>query len=242
MVCEYTKQDLARHEAAHFVAAWAVECPAYHIDITSTARKVSDDDPSMERLGVTYGQCGDYSPFAEVLSNLAGPVADHWENDTKQLLERDSKEISRSISLIGANMSPQSVSDDWYNCILEMCRFGVDILDRNNFTSALSMFIDAVRAILNLCDVPWREATDYLVEHERIGFYGPNNPRPDDVPPLPAAFKDKPQPDNGEEAGKFFSRWGGDYGEPPEEVRSCVEKFRAMAQEKISNVALCHRC
>ena len=104
------------------------------------------------------------------------------------------------------------------------------------------MFIDAVRAILNLCDVPWREATDYLVEHERIGFYGPNNPRPSYIPPLPAAFKDKPQPDNGEEAETFFCRWGGDYGEPPEEVRSCVEKFRAMAQEKISNVALSHRC
>ena len=230
---EPTKQELARHEAAHFVVAWAVACPAYRVDITPTARKIDADDPNSKQLGVTNGQCGDYSPFAEILTCIAGPVADLWESDGGQLLKSDEENVARVLSLVAANMPPRSVSTDWYNCVLEMRRFGIDILDPNNFNEAISIFDDAVRCILKLCETPWREAAEHLVEHGRIGFYGPHHPRPSEVPPLPAAFKDRPQPDQGEEAETFFCRWGNDYGEPPEEVQSCVEKFRAMALAQV---------
>ena len=224
---------MARHEAAHFVAAWAVECPNPQVE---TAR------PRGPILAVTSGQVGRPTPFEHILITLSGPVADHWREDNARMLESE-RDIINGVVADCMNGIPLDPDDgDWDGILRQMAEYGIDISDRKALNDALSMFIDAVRAILNLCDVPWREATEYLVEHERIGFYGPNNPRPSYIPPLPAAFKDKPQPDNGEEAETFFCRWGGDYGEPPEEVRSCVEKFRAMAQEKISNVALCHRC
>ena len=107
---------------------------------------------------------------------------------------------------------------------------GFDITDRVQVGNALRFLIDAVRAILKSCAEQWQEVAEYLIAHKRIGFYGPHNPRPSYVPPLPTAFKDKPQRDQGEESESFFFRWG-EWGEPPKEIQACVEKYRALAAD-----------
>ena len=101
--------------------------------------------------------------------------------------------------------------------------------DTEQFKKRLSVYIDATRAILTLCEAQWQEVTEHLIKHGRIGFYGPHNPRPAHVPPLPDRFKNRPQPDNGEEAESFFFRWG-EWGEPPKEIQACVEKYRFFLQ------------
>ncbi len=206
-----TKLEKARHEAAHFVIAWATGCPSSHVDITSAVQKVCTNDPDQIIEGKTFGSCGTPTPFEAILNSLAGPVADYWEQNYTCLLKGEQDDIDRALASIANNERLDQDDGDWDSCLRSMVRYGIDVLDKEILSNALLLFFDAVRSTLNSCETEWQEATEYLVAHERIGFDGEH-------------------PDQGEGAEYFFCRWGGDYGEPPEAVKSCVEKFRVTIQ------------
>ncbi len=229
MADEPTKQKLARHEAAHFVVDWAVGQPKYPVDITSAAQKICGNNPNMMILGQTYGDQGS-SPFENILGLLAGPVADYWGHDNSYLLKGDKNIIDRTLSSI-AERVPLDVDDgDWDACLRSMVHYGINVLDKKTLDVALPLFLDAVRSLLKLCEKEWQEATEHLVRYGGIGYYGAHNPPPPDMPPVSPDFKDRPLPDSGEEASMFFTRWGDDWEEPPEAVKSCIEKSRATIQ------------
>lgn len=208
MTHEPTKQELARHEAAHFVVAWATGEPDNYSDISSAGQKVCD---GFIVAGRTFGRDLNLSlPFENILIGLAGPVADYWEQDNSHLLEGYKDDIDRTLAAIAEKL-PMQYENDWDNCLYNMILYGINVLDGKTLNDALALFIDAVRSLLNLCKTEWQEATDYLVEHERIGWNGEHW-------------------DCGEESSTFFARWGDDWEQPPEAVKSCVEKFRATIQ------------
>ncbi len=201
-----TKPQLARHEAAHFVMAWATGRPDPYCDISPDVKKAGDGTE-----GRTFGTDRDESiPFENILTGLAGPVADYWEQDISHLLKGDKDDIDRTLAAIAEKL-PMQYGSDWDNCLYSMRRYGIDVLDNKTREDALAIFNDAVRSLLNLCKAEWQEATDFLIEHERIGWDGKNF-------------------DNGQRAGRFFEKWGDDWGDPPEAVKSCVEKWRATIQ------------
>ena len=208
---ERTKQVLARHEAAHFVIAWATGCPSYYVDITSAAQKVCDNDPDVIITGRTFGSCGISSPFEGILIDLAGPVADYWEQDTPRLLKGEQDDIDRALASIAGGEWLDPDDGDWDSGLRRMAEYGIDVLDKKILNAALSLFLDAVRSTLNSCETQWQEVTEHLVAHERIGFVDERL-------------------EQGDEAEDFFCRWEGDYGELPEAVKSCVEKFRVTIQ------------
>ena len=54
--------------------------------------------------------------------------------------------------------------------------------------------------------------TDYLIENGRVGFDGTH-------------------PDQGQGAEAFFCKWGDDWGEPLQDIKDCVAKIRAEADQ-----------
>ncbi len=206
------KQDkikrVAKHEAAHFVIAWATECPAYHVDITPAAHKVCSNDPNHEIVGRTFGICGRPTPLEHILIDLAGPVADYWEQGNVRLREGEKVDIEHALSSIADSEWLDQDDGDWDSCLRWMANYGIDVLDHKSLNDALSLFLDAVRATLKLCEKEWKEAAEYLAAHGRIGFDGEH-------------------PDSGEEAESFFFRWGEDWGVPPQNVRNEIDGLRA---------------
>ena len=227
MKTEPTKEEVARHEAAHLVVAWAVEYPMKRIDITPTARKTDDNDPNYERLGYNdRDDCDGNPPFENLLIDLAGPVADCWGSDNPKILE-DAKDLIDSYAeFYDKEKALPAGNHDWDHAMECLAYLGCDIAIQAEREKWLNLFLDEVRAILKLCATQWQEVTEHLVIHGRIGFYGPHNPRPSYVPPLPAVFKNRPQPDEGEEAQNFFLRWGEDNDKPPKAIQECVARFR----------------
>jgi hypothetical protein len=200
-------EQIARHEAAHFVLAWAVGNPQPYVDITPAAQKLCDNNPNEIILGKTFGSAGG-SPFEHILSDLAGPVADYWAQGNDALLEGEKVFIEQALAAIANNECLDQDDGDWEHCLREMAEYGFDVLDHKSLNDALSLFLDAVRETLKLCEGEWQEATAYLVEHGRIGWNGGHW-------------------DSGEGSEEFFFRWGGDYGEPPQKARAEIDKLLA---------------
>lgn len=198
-------EELARHEAAHFVMGWAVECPAYQVAIDSPQQ--NSEDHNVVKLGAASGQCQDYSPFAEVMVDLAGPVADHWEHDNTQMVKAEKSTIRNALPSIldGKLVRSDYYNTDWNNALRYLSHF-CDIQDNAKRTSTLLLFLDAVRSTLKLCEAEWSEATEYLIQHGRIGYDGEH-------------------PDQGQGAEYFFCRWGDDWGKPPEAVQKFMAEF-----------------
>ena len=197
--------ETARHEAAHFVTAWAVDCPAIYVDITSSVRKECRTDPTKETVGATsdfYGR-GD-GPFEEAFLTLAGPVADHWGQDNNQILELDRDGIGSAIESLKCQYDDEG---DWYTVFRCLLWQGFDVSDPAQVRKTLLMFLDAVKEVLAMCQTQWQEVTEYLMAHGRIGFDGDHW-------------------DSGEEAESFFFRWGENWGEPPKQIQECVAKYR----------------
>ena len=207
-----TIKRIARHEAAHFVSGWAVECRACHVDIPEEP-KACRYDQSRAKGGFTGGWSCDSDPFQRVIIGIAGIVADNWGKDVKQLLEDEKDEINQAIECVIKKLATDHF--DWEDLMEDLCDF-CDITDPTQVKQVISVFYDATRDILKLCEAQWQEVTEYLVKNRRIGFTGEylNG----------IAIKDQ-----GEEAESFFTRWGGDWGEPPAAIRDCVEKYRITA-------------
>lgn len=202
-----TLQQIARHEAAHFVISWATGCPSLHVDITQSGRRTCNDG---EILGRTFGKVGHPTPFDHILDSLAGQVADHWESDGRDILEIEQEHIERIVKDISEGDYLDQDDDDWNYCIRQMA-FYVDVLTPEQRNNALLLFMAAIRELLHLCEKQWKESTEHLIQHGQIGFDGN-------------------YPDQGEEAEMFFGNWGNDYGEPPETVRSCVARYRSALE------------
>jgi hypothetical protein len=195
----------ARHEAAHFVTAWAVDCPAYYVDITSSVRKECRTDSTMETVGANFGLYGSGDgPFEEAILTLAGPVADHWGQDNNQIWELCKDRIRNAIESLECQYDDEG---DWYEVFHCLLLQGIDVTDPAQARKALLMFLDAAKEILTLCQTQWQEVTEYLMSHGRIGFDGEHR-------------------DQGEEAETFFFRWGENWGESPKPIRDCVAKYR----------------
>lgn len=206
MTHKRTKQELARHEAAHFVVAWATHRPDPYVDISSAVQDAGDGTE-----GRTFGSIyNELIPFENILVSLAGPAADYWEQDISHLIKGNKHHIDSTLEDIAEKL-PLLDGTDWDGCLHGMKRYGINVLDSKTLNDALAIFIDAVRSLLNMCKTEWQETTDFLIEHERIGWNGEHF-------------------DYGEEAATFFARWGDDWGDPPEAVESCVEKWRAAIQ------------
>lgn len=206
---EMTHSELAKHEAAHFVMHWATGHPAPHVDITPAIQREHQYTITM---GLTFGCCTCPSPFEQILISLAGPIGEHWAHDNQWIITNEKVAISNFVqSSINDGNTPRTEDDgDWEGCLHMLARYGVDITTQKHLDNALLFFTGATRSILKLCEAQWREATEHLITHGRIGFNGK-------------------YPDQGEEAESFFSRWGGDYGEPPDAVQSVISSFRTSA-------------
>lgn len=200
---------LARHESAHFVTAWAADCPSYQVDITPAARRVCRDDESMMIMGQNYSTGGMPTPFDHILVAIAGPVADNWDGNDTLGMSRD--EIDRALKSIADGAPLDEDDGDWDEILRQLIWHGVDVTDEKSLLCAIELFDEAARAILRSCEKPWNEAMEYLIAHGRIGFDGD-------------------RPDQGEGASVFFERWGGDWGEPSEDVQSLIAKYRHEAE------------
>ncbi len=207
-----TIKRTARHEAAHFVAGWAVDCRACYVDIPE-GPEACRYDQSRAKGGFTGDWCCDPDPFQRVVIGIAGIVADNSGKDANQLLEDEKDEINQAIECVIKGWATDHL--DWEDLMEDLCSF-CDITDPTQLKQAITFFYDATRAILKLCEAQWQEVTEYLVKNRRIGFTGEflNG----------MAIKDQ-----GEEAESFFARWGGDLDEPPAAVRDCVEEYRIAA-------------
>ncbi|MBQ3747302.1 MAG: hypothetical protein II863_07810 [Kiritimatiellae bacterium] len=208
MGLEHTKQMLARHEAAHFVIAWATETPRPYVDITPAGQKVCNNDPTHVIMGRTFGSNIIPTPFNGILNDLAGPVADYWGQGIDCLLEGEKEDIERALASIAEGEYINQDDGDWDSCFRNMAQLGVDVLDKVVLKDALPQYLDAVRSILNLCEKEWQEVTEHLVIHERIGWNGEHW-------------------DQGEDAERFFFKWDGNFGEPSEEVKSRIKEYCA---------------
>ena len=198
---------VARHEAAHFVVAWAVECPAIQVDTY----------PKGDELGRNGGFYGDELGFEEAVISLAGPVSDNWDTGSDKILEVDADQVKHATEdVAGVYEHGHDYQKDWYDAMRCLAYMGVDITDPAQVRDALLLLLDAVRAILKTCEPQWQEVTNHLIAHRRIGFY------------------ENGRPDQGEDAESFFFRWSDNWGVPPDEIRACVEKFRTAVNETIA--------
>lgn len=207
----YSKET-ARHEAAHFVVHWALEIPAFHIDITQAVGKINPDI-----LGITSGCSNSPTPFTDIIVSLAGPMADHWENGDADILKLDKDILDDILATYQDGNCLHSHKSDWESCIKSLVFMRIDILDPKQLNDALLLFLGAVRAILSQCKTQWDEVTEYLVEHGRIGFNGEHK-------------------DSGEGAEEFLFRWG-EWYQPPKEVKAVVARFHDAAVMKYTQNA-----
>ena len=211
----YTPKEtmrLARHEAAHFVIGWAVDWLLSPVDIRPSVRSQCRNDPSRQILAKTYGAEG-ASPFQHALIDLAGPVADNWGKRNAEILDAEKPKIDRALESIKEGYPLHLDDGDWDSALRQLIKQGFDVTVPTQAQSTLLVFIDAVRAILSLCESQWKEVTEYLIKHGRIGFSGQK-------------INGIEISDQGEVASSFFSRWGEDGGDPPKAVSDCVEKYR----------------
>ena len=198
--------NVARHEAAHFVVAWAVECPAMQVDTY----------PKGDCLGKNSCICGDSLGFESAVGSLAGTVSDNWGTGSDKMLEVEAEQVKRATEdIAGGYEYGHDYQEDWYSAMCCLAYMGVDVTDPTQVRDALLLLLDAVRAILKTCETQWQEVTEHLIAHRRIGFY------------------ENGRPDQGEEAESFFFRWSDNWGVPPDEIRACVEKFRTAVNETI---------
>lgn len=207
----------ARHEAAHFVVSWAVDCPQRHVDITPAIQKNKEDAYGNEHrtIGLTSGGDEDNTfgkIFEDMLATLAGPVSDYFGKDVSALLDGEKSHIDWVLKSFKDDIDFDNTirefdGSDW-DQVCHFLFYYVDVLDEKKRNDALSMLINGVRSILELCEKEWREATEYLLAHGRIGYDGNH-------------------PDCGEGADEFFCRWGDDWGKPPEKIAAHVDGFRA---------------
>lgn len=141
----------ARHEAAHFVVAWVLECPDTCADITPEGQKPGNG-------GYSGGSETDGN-FDKITSLLAGPVADCWGKTGAEIIEWEGQWIHRE-------------TDDWSRAIHTLAESGIDTENPTALNTALSWCLNATRSILTECQENWKEVEDCLVEHGRFGFRG----------------------------------------------------------------------
>ena len=198
---------LARHEAAHFVVAWAVGSMIYRITIYPTARQCRND-PTTGIQAETSSPVN-CSPFQHVLIDLAGPVADCLGQDNGHVLKHQKVWIDKAMESITSGAPLHADDGDWDKALRILCEVGFDITDPAQFQKGVCFYLDAVRAILTLCQAQWQETTEYLIANERIGYAR------------------EPYPT---EAEVLMSRWEDDEGDTPQKVRECVAKYRSQAE------------
>lgn len=213
-----TIKSIARHEAAHFVTAWAVGCPASFADITPAARRPSKNSNN-ERVAYTSGfypssEVGldDYS-FNEILVSIAGPVADNWGQDGDRILENEKDKIDGALDSLVGNYEDDG---DWYETLEELNKWRIDIKDPTKLKDALLWFIKALQEVLELCKTQWQELTEHLIKHGRInlnqGWWESGNDF------------------------RFIASWDGEDGLPPKAIRDCVKKYRLAVGALSNNV------
>ena len=141
MTGERTKLELARHEAAHFVIAWATNCPCPYVDITPAVQKVCNNDPANVIMGKTFGSCGTPTPFEAILIDLAGPVADYWGESNPCLLRGEKDDVDRALASIAGCECLSQDDGDWDSCLRRMAEYGIDVLDKRCSVTCFRFFL-----------------------------------------------------------------------------------------------------
>ena len=206
-----TKEELARHEAAHFVVAWAVDCPHAGADITPSIRRMCRDGEA-EITGLAFSSAGYPSPFEHIIVALAGPIADYWGQDNSRIMDADKAWIDKALDSITEGVPLDADGGDWDDALRQLIRLGYDVTVPVELKEGVNAFLDAARAILKSCEAQWQEAAERLTAHGRIACA----PEPDAWPPL-------------SEAELLTSNWATDDDPVPKQIRNCVDECRATA-------------
>lgn len=202
-----TIETIARHEAAHFVVGWATGRPSLHVDITPSRQRICRNDPTTIIMAVNYPPVGRPLPFDQILTSLAGPVSDHWNEDNARLMDFELHWVQKAVQRIKDGVSLSGDDGDWDMALGQMMYFGVDPTDETRLKAGVAHFLDATRGVLIRCKEMWDDVYKTLLSHQRIGFNGAH-------------------PDQGEEAEGIFCKWGDEWGEPPRDVQDYVTKIR----------------